>query len=139
MKLATATAVLAGALALGGCTDAQVASHNLSRASDQFEVLRRVVFLNGVTDAVPLEIIGLCSIFVDRPTAQLEVTCKVAEDRYKKHYLGLSDNMSYFVEQLEPRKVSAYHYRVVFKPQVILPDLDIRLDATELPLPTVER
>lgn len=133
LGLAIATLV---ALAASGCTDASVASRNLSRASDQFEVTRRVVFMNGITDSTPLEIIGLCSIRDESGTAgganQLEVTCKTGPDSYKKHYLGLSDNMTYFVEQLEPRDVSAHHYRVVFKPQAIVPDIDLRLDVEEI-------
>ena len=129
------------ALAAFGCTDESVAK------SDQFEVTRRVVFMNGVTDSMPLEIIGLCSIrvtqFLEQTSAiesftaggvnQLEVTCKTGPDSDKKHYLGLSDNMTYFVEQLEPRDVSAYPYRVVFKPQVIVPDIDLRLDVEKSP------
>ena len=117
----------------GGCVDdATMASYNLSKASDQFEVLRRVVFMNGITDEYPLEITGRCSIKADRADRQLEVTCKTGAREYKKHYLGLSDNMSYFVEQLEPRSVSTHHYRVVFKPQAIVPDVDLRLDAQDL-------
>ena len=44
----------------------------------------------------------------------------------KKHFLGLSDNVTYFSEQIEGANVSVYHYRVTFKPQQILPDLDFR-------------
>ena len=71
-----------------------------------------------------LEIEGYCSI-VDEGN-QLEVTCKVGDDSYKKHFLGLSDNVTYFIEQLEPIKEDPYHYRVTFKPEEILPDIDLR-------------
>ena len=67
----------------------------------------------------------MCSINVDGLDSQLEVTCKVGDDEFKKHFLGLSDNVSYFVEQLEPNKVDPYHYRVVFKPETIIPDIDM--------------
>lgn len=110
------------ALALAGCAnDADVASSNLSKAADNFEVERRVVFLNGITDTYLLSIEGRCSI-TDQGD-QLEVTCKTGEDSFKKHFLGLSDNVSYFVEQLEGVDVDTYHYRVTFKPEVILPDI----------------
>jgi hypothetical protein len=36
----------------------------------------------------------------------------------------LSDNVTYFAEQLEGAEVGTYHYRVIFKPEVILPDVD---------------
>ena len=122
-----AAAVLAGGLALGltACSDADVASRNLSKDSDQFEVSRRIVFFNGITDKYLLEIEGLCSIEADAEDAQLEVTCKIGEDEFKKHFLGLSDNVSYFVEQLEPVKADPYRYRVVFKPETIIPDIDM--------------
>lgn len=121
-KLALAVAALV-ALPLAGCSsDADVASQNLSRAADQFEILRRIVFFNGITDTYMLELEGRCSIADDGN--QLEVTCKTADDAYKKHFLGLSDNVTYFAEQLEGAEVGTYHYRVIFKPEVIVPDVD---------------
>jgi hypothetical protein len=117
-------ALCLAALLLAACdTDADVASRNLSVAAEQFEIDRRVVFLNGITDTYLLSIEGRCSI--EDQGNQLEVTCKTGPDAFKKHFLGLSDNVSYFVEQLEPIDVSEYHYRVIFKPEVIVPDIDL--------------
>ena len=108
---------------LAGCArDADVASRNVSLAADQFEVDRRIVFFNGITDTYLLSIEGRCSILDDGN--QLEVICKTGDDEYKKHFLGLSDNVSYFVEQLESVEASTLHYRVIFKPEVIVPDID---------------
>ncbi len=116
------------ALVLGACDrDATVASRNLSLAADQFEIDRRIVFFNGITDTYLLTIEGRCSIQADELDQQLEVTCKVGEDQFKKHFLGLSDNVSYLVEQLEAVDVSVYRYRVIFKPAVIIPDIDPEL------------
>ena len=115
---------VAVAFSCSGCsTDSQVASHNLSKAADMFQINRRVVFFNGITDTYMLTIEGKCSI--EDQGEQLEVTCKTGPDAYKKHFLGLSDNVTYFVEQLEPAGVSAYHYKVIFKPQTIIPDVDL--------------
>ena len=122
-KVLVMTAVLAGVLA--GCSsDADVASSNLSKAADQFEINRRIVFFNGITDKYLLTIEGRCSITADDADAQLEVTCKTGEDEYKKHFLGLSDNVTYFVEQTEPAQVGVYQYRVIFRPQSIIPNVD---------------
>jgi hypothetical protein len=33
--------------------------------------------------------------------------------------------VTYFVEQLEGANVSTEHYKVVFKPTVIVPDIDV--------------
>ena len=117
---------------LGACTDADVASRNLSRAADMFEIERRVVFYNGITESYILSIEGRCSIQKDKQDNQLEVTCKTGPDAFKKHFLGISDNVTYFAEQLESKDVSVYHYRVIFKPQTIVPDVDFRGSAKEL-------
>ena len=124
---------LAALVSLAACVpDAQVASHNLSKAADMFEIDRRIVFYNGITDTYMLTIEGRCSIEKDNADNQLEVTCKTGPEAFKKHFLGISDNVTYFVEQLETANVSVYHYRVVFKPQSILPDVDFRGDMGEL-------
>jgi hypothetical protein len=132
MHKLTLTALAATSLfALAGCQDdAQVASYNISKAADNFEIDRRIVFYNGITDTYMLTIEGRCSI--EDQTTQLEVTCKIGRDAFKKHFLGLSDNVTYFAEQLETANVSVYHHRVTFKPQEILSDIDFRGDAGEL-------
>lgn len=123
--LIAAAAVLAAALA--GCTsDADVASHNLSKAADQFEINRRVVFYNGITDSYMLTIEGRCALGNNDSSGQLTVTCKTGPNSFKKHFLGLSDNVTYFVEQIDGADVSTYYYKVIFKPTAILPDIDIR-------------
>lgn len=123
-------ALLAATLALGlaGCSsDADVASQNLSQAADNFQIQRRIVFYNGITNQYILEIEGLCSLGNDDPAKQLSVTCETGPGQYKKHFLGLSDNVTYFAEQLEPASVSKYNYRVVFKPQEIIPDVNLKV------------
>lgn len=113
-------------LVLVGCASpADVASNNLSKAADQFEITRRVVFYNGITDSYMLTIEGRCSLGNYDTTGELTVTCKTGEVTYKKHFLGLSDNVTYFVEQLEAANVDTYHYRVIFRPSIIIPDIEI--------------
>lgn len=131
IALALAGLTLMGALTACEDDDAVVASENLSKAADNFEIARRIVFFNGITDTYLLEIQGACAI-ADEGN-QLEVTCKIGENAFKKHFLGLSDNVSYFVEQVEAADVSVYHYRVTFKPQTIVPDIDFRGSTSDLP------
>ena len=114
-------------LSLGACTPAQTASYNLSNDSDNF----RVVFVNGITDKYLLSIEGLCSISKDNEDVQLEVTCKTGDGEYKKHYLGISDNVTYFVEQLDPASVDTYHYKVQFRPEELLPDVDVQVSGDD--------
>lgn len=119
------------ALVLGtACYDdskADVASYNLSKAAEQFEISRRIVFFNGITDKYLLTVEGRCSVETSESAlgGSLEVTCKIGPDQYKKHFLGLSDNVSYFVEQVETANVSEYHYRVIFRPDTIIPNIDV--------------
>jgi hypothetical protein len=113
------------ALAVTGCSrDAQVASRNLSKASDMFQVDRRIVFYNGITSEYMLTIEGKCSI--EDSNRQLEVTCKTGFDEYKKHFLGLSDNVTYFAEQTKSVGVSVFRHKVIFKPELIIPDIDLK-------------
>jgi hypothetical protein len=125
MKKFLIVLVLIGILATG-CSQADVASSNLSTAADNFEVTRRIVFYNGITNEYMLTIEGLCSLGNNDMTGELSVTCKVAPNEYKKHFLGLSDNVTYFVEQIDSFPADIYHYRVIFRPSVIVPDVEIQ-------------
>lgn len=109
---------------VAGCTDADVASSNLSKAADQFEINRRIVFYNGITGEYILVLEGLCALGNYDIEGELSVTCKTGPNEYKKHFLGLSDNVTYFAEQVDPAPTDAYYYRVIFKPSVIVPDID---------------
>lgn len=121
------------ALFISGCNrDSQIASQNISKQSDMFQIDRRVIFYNAIADSAILTIQGKCSVAKDNQDNQLEVICKVGNNAYKKHYLGISDNVTYFVEQLYSKDVSSYHYEVVFKPQSILPDIDFIVKKEEL-------
>lgn len=132
MKKFTRLAI-AAALALGigltgtACSsDADVASSNLSKDADNFKILRRVVFYNGISGEYILQIEGYCSLGNDDPQYKLTVTCKTGPDQFKKHFLGLSDNVTYFAEQIESAGVSTSHYKVIFKPTSIVPDPEKR-------------
>jgi hypothetical protein len=125
-KVITIAFGLVVALGLVACNDADVVSNNISKEADQFRVMRRIVFYNGITDQYLLTIEGYCSLGNFDAERELTVTCKVAEGEYKKHFLGLSDNVTYFVEQLDSAGVSSDRYRVIFKPTVIVPDIEVR-------------
>lgn len=84
------------------------------------------MFYNGITGEYLLEIQGLCSIGNDRTANEVSITCKVSPTEYKKHFLGISDNVTWFAEQIQSVSADPYHYRVVFKPSVIVPDIQIK-------------
>lgn len=120
--------LLFGLLFVSACSsEADVASVNTSRAADQFEIMRRIVFYNGITGDYILTLEGLCSLGNYDAAGELSVTCKTGPNQYKKHFLGLSDNVTYFAEQLDSAPINVYHYRVIFRPSEILPDIDLDL------------
>lgn len=114
-------------LFLAWCTDADVASHNLSKKADYFEIPRRIVFYNGITSEYILEIEWYCSLWTSTQTTldEIYIICK-DWNWYKKHFLWLSDNVTYVVEQLDDSVVSTNHYKIIFKPSTILPSMEIR-------------
>lgn len=129
-KLLTVGLIALIALILTACSEAGTASHNLSKSADSFDVERRVVFFNGITDEYLLTIEGLCAIDVD-DAKKISVTCKTDEDAYKKHYLGLSDNVSYFVEQTDAKSEDPFRYKVLFRPESIVPDIDMQAEGAD--------
>jgi len=126
MKIKNYLLALFIGLTVVACSDADIASSNLSQAADNFEVNRRIVFYNGVTGEYILTIEGLCSLGNNDSAGKLTVTCKQGAGRYKKHFLGLSDNVTFFAEQIESSTVDPFHYRIIFKPQSVVPDVEIK-------------
>ena len=121
-------AFLAAAVAITGlaaCSDADVASRNLSQAADNFEVPRRVVLYNGITDAYIQEVKGFCSRGNADTGNEVTITCKTPTG-FVKHMWILGDNQLVFVEQLQDVKVGTDFYTVNFKPSVIIPDFKVR-------------
>lgn len=126
-----ALAVLLLATLTGCASQADVASDNVSTAADNFEVNRRIIFYDpingyGGAGAYLLVIEGLCSLGNYDDTGELSVTCKVGPSQFKKHFLGLSDNVTYFVEHLEPTTADPFHYRIIFRPETIIPDIEVQ-------------
>lgn len=126
LKLTGVVLLITTLIACSENRDAKIASHNLSYAADNFQLDRRIVFYNGITNDYILTIEGKCS-FDPVNEHKVDVTCKVGEGQYKKHSLGISDNVTYFSEQLTSKGVSVYHYKVNFKPQAIIPDIDLKV------------
>jgi hypothetical protein len=125
-NLLVGTALLTSLGLLVGCdSPADVASRNLSLAADNFQIPRRIVFYNGITDTYMLTIEGFCAFGNNEQPKQRTITCKTGPNEYKKHFLGLSDNVTYFAEQMTSADVSTYQYKVIFRPSTILPDIGV--------------
>lgn len=117
------------AVPLAACTSqADTANDNLDRAAENFEVPRRIVGINGITDQVLFEVTGFCSI--ENDGAKLDVICKVSEDGdVERTTLGLSDNVTYVSTQTGDVNVDLFRPRVIFRPETIIPDFDLSTSA----------
>lgn len=118
----TLAAALAAMMGLTACDDpATVARQNLIQAADNFEINRRITFINGMTNQAMLVIEGYCSLEI-RPNV-LEAICKTGRNEFKRHHLGLATTVSYISEQIDPAPASTYRYRVTFNPTVVIPNI----------------
>lgn len=112
-------------LVLTGCDpEAKDVDKNLSTDADNFQIERKVMFVNGITDKVMLEIDGLCSVDMSNPE-RYSVTCKDNTGSYVKHLMGKSDNVTAVVQQTSATKTSTSHYRFVLRPDALIPDVDV--------------
>jgi hypothetical protein len=123
MKKAAIALTVAALVLVAGCTsDAARVGQNVSTAADQFEVQRHIVGINGITDEVLFEVEGRCSIQRD---GDLVVTCKHSEDDYRRHFIGLSDNVTFVSTQMEGIDADVYRTRIILKPENIVPNFDL--------------
>jgi hypothetical protein len=96
-------------------------SHNLSQEADNFNVIRELRVINGITNDITFQMIGKMSIQPDPAQNQLEVIVELEGGNYRKHFIGLSDNTSYVVEDLGNNNVSKYQYELNFNPKMWIP------------------
>ncbi len=122
-KIMNLVLMISVVLILTGCTSAKTVSYNISRESDEFKVKRRITFVNLRTGDYLFTMIGKCSIQGGSGdiNSELEVVCRIGEDKYQKHMLYLADETTYVVEQLEDIDVSRYDYEFIFRPEAIVP------------------
>lgn len=116
--------VLVSVLGLGtlaGCTQAQRASYNLSKEADNFNDVRRLTVINCLQGDVLFQMEGRMSITADVDDNQLEVIVENSKDDYSKHYVGLSDNVTYVIEDVEGADVENTKYTLNFNPEMWIP------------------
>ena len=109
-------------LALTGCgTEAEKVSYNLSQEADNFNVVRQLTVINCIAGDVLFQMTGKMSITADRADNQLEVVVEDENGNYQKHFIGLSDNVTYVVEQKEYQNVERYKYTLNYNPKMWIP------------------
>lgn len=111
-----------GLLFLTGCSEVNRVSENLSQESDNFNVVRKVTVIGAITNDVMFQMSGRMSIKADTHDKQLEIVVENEKNKYQKHIIGLSDNVSYVVvEDVEVPNVSKYKYEINYNPKMWVP------------------
>lgn len=119
--LALAVAI---AMTFTGCeTEAQRVSYNLSQQADNFNDIRQVTVINCLQGDVLFQMTGKMSITADTEDNQLEIVVEDENGEYKKHFIGLSDNVTYVVEDITAGEVEKYKYTLNFNPKMWLPEI----------------
>lgn len=107
---------------LSGCsTEAERVSYNISQQADNFNTVRQITVINCLQGDVVFQMTGKMSINADVADNQLEVTVEDEYGRYKKHFIGLSDNVTYVVEDITDGDVDKYKYTLNFNPKMWIP------------------
>lgn len=117
------SAAILATVVLTGCeTEAQRVSYNLSQQADNFNIVRQLTVINCIEGDVLFQMTGKISITADTADNQLEI---IVEDdgTYVKHFVGLSDNVTYVVEDLNlgANDVNKYKYTLNFNPNMWIP------------------
>ena len=106
-----------------GCDERQAddVSYNLSLRADNFEEVRQITVINCLQGDVLFQMTGKMSIEADTADNQLEIVVEDEKGEYKKHFIGLSDNVTYVVEDITSGDVSKYSYTLNFNPKMWIP------------------
>ena len=120
--IATITGAAIVAMSFTGCTEAERVSYNLSKEADNFNVVRQLTVINCIKGDVLFQMTGKLSITADTGDNQLEVIVE-EDDTYVKHFVGLSDNVTYVIEDLNlgANEVDKYQYTLNFNPNMWIP------------------
>lgn len=107
-----------------GCDQRQAddVSYNLSLRADNFNDVRQITVINCLQGDVLFQMTGKISITADTADNQLEIIVECADGEYKKHFIGLSDNVTYVVEDITSGYVDKYNYTLNFNPKMWLPN-----------------
>ncbi len=120
-KIVALLLAVALALSLASCSQASRVSANLSKEADNFNDYRQLTVIDCITGDVLFQMSGFMSITADTADNQLEIIVETDDGEYKKHFVGLSDNVTYIVEDVTSADVSNYQYVLNFNPNMWLP------------------
>lgn len=117
-KIISAFLVLALAILLIGCRQADRVTHNISKEADNFNIVRRITIINMRSDKCIMRMTATCSLKVDSD-GDLNVICLLPDGTYQKHFIHLNEWTTYVVEDISGAKVSEYSYELEFMPEAL--------------------
>lgn len=120
-KILAGTISLMAVVALAGCDKSDKVSHNLSKEADNFNSTRQLTVINAIQGDTLFQMTGRMSIQADSSDNQLEVVVEEKKGKYKKHFIGLSDNVTYIVEDVTGKVTDPYNYTLNFNPKMTIP------------------
>ena len=121
-KMITAfAAALVLSITFAGCNQAERVSYNLSKEADNFNDIRQVTVINCIEGDILFQMTGKMSTTADTSDNQLEIIVEDENGEYKKHFIGLSNNVTYVVEDITSEDVSNYKYTLNFNPDMWIP------------------
>lgn len=103
-----------------GCRQSERASYNLSKEADSFNVVRELTVINALQGDVLFTMTGKLAI-ANSAENELEVIVEDENGNYQKHFIGLSDNVTYIVEQKGYKNVENYKYTLNYNPKMWIP------------------
>ena len=114
--------LIGNAAFLSACgSEAQRVSYNLSQEADNFNVVRQLTVINCLEGDTLFQMTGKMSIKADTADNQLEIIVEDEDGSYKKHFVGLSDNVTYVVEDLDVNHIEKYKYTLNYNPKMWIP------------------
>ena len=104
----------------------QAFSQKMKRGSFSLDDLEDIAMATKCLQGdVLFQMTGKMSITADTEDNQLEVVVEDENGEYKKHFIGLSDNVTYVLEDITAGDVDRYKYTLNFNPKMWLPPVGI--------------
>lgn len=119
--IALASIVIMTASSTTACSESERVRVNLAQEADNFNCVRQITVIDCITGDTLFQMTGRSSIVADTEDNQLEIITEYQKGQYNKQIIGLSDNVTYIIEDLENTDVSEYHYEINFNPKMWLP------------------
>jgi hypothetical protein len=123
--------VLISLVFVSGCRESERVSYNLSVEADSFNIARQLTVINTRAEdgntAILFQMTGNFSI-TKAADGDLEVTGENPDGTYYKHFVNLSQDVTYIVRDLGKTAVNKHKFEINFNPKMIVPVQPVNID-----------